>query len=704
MKTYNHHFVDIPTLTAFMRQSPLQQANAVMVQVFTGVCELDFIHTLIDTTRLLLPQAKLIGSTTDGEIMDGDAFDSTTVLAFSVFEQTEVITYAVRFQADSYATAQALIHTIQRPDEARAFISFVRGLKVNGEEYLKAFDEALPHLIVAGGLAGDNAEFQRTYVFTERGVDSACGAVGAALYNPNLHVNTHYNFGWNAIGKTLRITKSEKNRVYTIDGIPAARIYSKYLGDKIEQMLPATGIEFPLIIQKNDLKIARAVLQKHADNSLSFAGNIDEGTRVQFGYGNIKAILNEAPRHTQQLASHPIESIFTYSCMARKRLLGEGVKAELSLLAEITSMSGFFTYGEFFHDEKEGNQLLNQTMTMLTLSEDAVVRAYDDKACVYTDQRNTQTVMALSHLISVTSEELQTLNDHLEAKVSEKTAELQILNKELEQRVDEKTKKLQVQYQQLKDTQQKLIENEKFASLGTLVAGVAHEINTPVGLSLTGITHIESELQRLLAQFDKEQMTKQDFTRFMEHTTLLSQSIKTSLVKAVALVKSFKQVAIDQTCEEDRRYNLKEYVDEVILSLHNKIKLTKTIIEVDIEESLFVMGNPGFLSQILTNLVMNSLIHGFEPGEQGLIEIHMYEAETDLVLAYSDDGKGLSDEVKSKIFEPFYTTKRGQGGSGLGMNIIYNIIRHKLNGEIKVMSEEGHGTQFLIHMAKGQDV
>jgi len=676
MKTYNHQFVDMPRLVDFIRASTFRHARTVLLQIFTGVCDTAFIRGLIQTTVDEIPHVKLIGATTDGEILDGDAFDQTTVFSFSAFEHTDIVTHAMSTQEDSYATAQVLIQCIQNAGQARVLISFVHGLKINGEEYLQAFDDLLPDLVVAGGLAGDNAQFQRTYVFTEKGLDADCGAVG----------------------KKLRITKAEKNRVYTIDGMPAAQVYAKYLGDKIEKMLPATGIEFPLIIQKNELKIARAVLQKHDDNALSFAGNVEQGTQVQFGYGNISAILQEAHRNAKRLIGHPIESIFIYSCMARKRLLGKGVKAELALLAEIAPMSGFFTYGEFFHDDKEGNQLLNETMTLLTLSENALAGPKNIRIGERTDPHNTQTVMALSHLISVTSQELQGLNDHLEAKVNEKTAQLRLLNRELEQRVDEKTKKLQTQYTQLQQTQQKLIENEKFAALGTLVAGVAHEINTPVGLSLTGITHIEAELKRLLDMFNKKQMTKTDFMVFMEHSQILSQSIKTSLVKAASLVKSFKQVAIDQTSEEAREYNLREYVDEVLLSLHNKTKVTKIVFKVEIDRTLFVFGNPGYLSQILTNLVMNSLIHGFGQDEAGCIDICMHEAGSYLVLNYADDGKGLSEEVKKKIFDPFFTTRRGQGGSGLGMNIIYNIIRHKLNGDINVTSQEGAGTQFVVRM------
>jgi len=696
LKSFNHLYVNETELEAFIQEHQLHQHEHILLQMFTGICEEKFINELIKRLLDKLPQLKIVGSSTDGEIMDGKIFDFSTVLSFSVFENTKISTYAIPLQEDSYKTAELFVKSIKEIDKAKLLISFVSGLQVNGEDYLRAFEDKAKELVVAGGLAGDNAEFKGTFIFTERGV-AAAGAVGAVLINPELKVHTHFNFSWENIGKILTVTKSDKNRVYTIDGLDAASVYKKYLGEEIEEMLPATGIEFPLIIKKGKMNIARAVLNKHEDGSLSFAGNIKEGSKVQFGYGNVESILSEAPRCTNELLNFPVESIFVYSCMARKHLLGEGIIAELGLLNKLAPMSGFFTYGEFFHDEHNNTkELLNQTMTIVTLSEGNALCEHDLLSETSFSDKNSHTVSALSHLISVTSKELQELNEDLEAKVDEKTAELKVLNSGLEYKVKEETQKVQDQYETLAEVQRSMIENEKFASLGTLVAGVAHEINTPVGLSLTGITHIEHELKTLLAAYNSGKMTEKDFTSFIEESQIMSKSIHTNLVKAAHLVKSFKQVAVDQSSEENRLFSVADYVDEILVSLHNKLKVTEHKVEVNIDENLVVKSNPGALSQILTNLIMNSLIHAFGYIRKGEITISVSVENKDMVLTYKDNGSGMGPEVQEKIFDPFFTTKRGSGGSGLGMNIIYNIVTRKLKGTIKLHSDLGIGSEFII--------
>jgi len=695
MKTHNYLYQDLQKLENFIQEKNYKDEKNLLVQIFTGVCDEVFINELVHNIVSLIPQVNIIGSSTDGEIMDGEIFDHSTILSFSVFENTVIKTEAVELQEDSYQTAISLLEKIQERKKAKLLISFVSGLEVNGEDYLKAFEDEAKELVIAGGLAGDNATFTGTIIFTQKGV-AKTGAVGAVLYNEALHVHTHYNFSWENIGKILKVTKAQKNRVYTIDGIKATEIYKKYLGDEIEQMLPATGIEFPLIIKKGELNIARAVLNKHDDGSLSFAGNIEEGASVQFGYGNIESILQEAPKCTKELLPHPIESIFVYSCMARKHLLGKGIVAELDLLNKIAPMSGFFTYGEFFHDTNSTNELLNQTMTLLTISEGDDLYHGDVLQEQYTKSNDAHTVSALSHLISVTSKELHELNNDLEGKIAEKTSQLQTLNSGLEKRVEEETQKVAEQYETLVEAQKKLIENEKFASLGTLVAGVAHEINTPVGLSLTGISHIEHELKKLHQAYEFGEMTESDFTTYLEETRLMSKSIHTNLIKAAHLVKSFKQVSVDQSSEEDRLFNVSEYIDEILISLHNKIKLTKHTVKVDIAKEIYITSNPGSLSQIITNLIMNSLLHAFDDEKSGEIGISVHTENQDMILVYKDDGKGMNDEVQAKIFDPFFTTKRGHGGSGLGMNIIYNIITRKLKGSISLKSKLGEGCEFVL--------
>ena len=294
----------------------------------------------------------------------------------------------------------------------------------------------------------------------------------------------------------------------------------------------------------------------------------------------------------------------------------------------------------------------------------------------------------IGELAETFDEMLDTIEDNintLDQKVQEKTKKLTLSNKELEKSI-----------QQLKAAQTQLVESEKMASLGGLVAGVSHEINTPVGMALTGITHLIDQSEQLKNRYDNEEMSEDDFTNFLAEAKEIGGSIEFNLQRAANLVKSFKQVAVDQSSEELREFNAKEYTEEILTSLHNRLKKTKHKIELDIEPNLIIHNYPGAFSQILTNLIMNSVIHAYDKDDEGHINIRIERDEKNITLTYTDDGKGISKENLKKIFDPFFTTNRDHGGSGLGLNIIYNIVTQKSKGDIKVTSELGRGVKFII--------
>ncbi|WOE70459.1 HD domain-containing protein [Hydrogenimonas thermophila] len=298
---------------------------------------------------------------------------------------------------------------------------------------LYRFVEYDSNIIVAGGLAADNEQFQNTIVFTENEI-FLDGAVAALLFNDELEVITKASFGWVSIGETMTITSSMKNIVYEIDGRKAVDIYAKYLGSDIAKQLPKTGIEFPLLVKRSGKFIPRAVVGKNSDGSLIFAGNLNEGEKVTFGYGNIEAIVEYSDKIAKSQELYVCDSIFIYSCMARKALLRKSINLELSPLNKIAPISGFFTYGEFYTNKGLNNiGLLNQTMTILGLSENNHIKK--DKTEINTCHKNiseNQTLKALTHLISVTSRELDSYKNRLEERVKEATLEIKELNKELE--------------------------------------------------------------------------------------------------------------------------------------------------------------------------------------------------------------------------------------------------------------------------------
>jgi|GEM_PF-5755932 len=260
----------------------------------------------------------------------------------------------------------------------------------------------------------------------------------------------------------------------------------------------------------------------------------------------------------------------------------------------------------------------------------------------------------------------------------------------------EQIRYLKDRYKDLKETQSQLIESEKMASLGGMVAGIAHEINTPVGMALTAVTHLEEETKNLKKMYDAQDMSEEDFENYLENSLKLSQSSYINLDKAATLVRSFKQVAVDQTSNHDRKFNFEEYTKEILQSLHSQLKKSKIKIELDIDKDLEIHSNPGAFSQILSNFIMNSITHGIDPKSEGVIRIEAIQDEDNFILKYSDNGKGMDKQTQEKIFDPFFTTNREKGGSGLGMNIIFNLVTQKLHGKIELETGVNRGVIFTI--------
>jgi len=301
-------------------------------------------------------------------------------------------------------------------------------------------------------------------------------------------------------------------------------------------------------------------------------------------------------------------------------------------------------------------------------------------------------ITQLSNSLSIMKEKIKQNIDELENKVKERTLELTQSNDELEQIIAN-----------LKQTQDKLVESEKMASLGGLVAGVAHEINTPIGIILTGITHFLEINEEIRKKYNSGLMTEEEFEVFLQTSNDLAQQISRNIERTAHLVRSFKQVAVDQTDENKRDFELTFYLNEVIYSLKNVIKKTNIDIKIDSSKKIDIYSYPGAFAQIFTNLIMNSIRHAFDEKEKGSIEISFAFEDDRLNIVYKDNGKGIKKKDLPYIFDPFFTTNREKGGTGLGLNIIYNIISTQLKGTIDCSSDLGHGVTFLIIIPLNKD-
>ena len=722
LRTYNIVF-DVETdLAAFCRQNGIECAENILVQVFSGICELEYLQGVRLAVVQALPQAKLIGATTASEIIDGKIINKSCVLAISVFENTKVRTAAVAHCGNDCKAAGKRLAEALADDAAKIVIMFGDGLNTQGEEVLRGIASVDATLKVAGGLAGDNDLLQQTFVFTESAIYDS-GIVGAVLMNSELCVYTDYNFDWEAFGKPLVVTAAKENIVYRIDGMTAAEVYGKYLGADIERDLPFSGQEFPLMAERGGIVVSRPILSCLPDGGVVTNAQIMVGEELHFGYNNFNRSMNSALNLRRQLESHPMQSLFIYNCTARLGFFKAIGVTETLPYCEAVPVSGFFSYGEFTNVQS-GNQFVCQTMTVLALSEDpqATKHRLEEK------RGEAEGILlrgnkGLCNLIKITSDELAGSNLELTAMNQELTAmneellamsedlnnanrgleetnrELDRANRRLAHEVEER-KQAQEQLlktlEKLKQAQDQMLRSEKMAALGMLMTGMAHEINTPLGVGITAASHLESVSREMTSALQEKGLKPSALREYLVDINQAGNIIRTNLRRAAELVSSVRAAATKTELQENHQYNLKEQLDEIIAGIQPVAIHKKHLIELSCDEGLMTMISPGDLKQILGNLLMNSFIHAFEDSGNGRIVIRVRQENEIMAIDYCDDGRGMDEKTVARIFEPFFTTRRGRGCTGLGLYGVYNLVTQKMGGSITCDSSPGKGTCFFL--------
>lgn len=291
-------------------------------------------------------------------------------------------------------------------------------------------------------------------------------------------------------------------------------------------------------------------------------------------------------------------------------------------------------------------------------------------------------------------------------QIQSRDQELESARKQLLGEIEQRThanRELESTMADLRNTQQQLVETEKMASLGGLVAGVAHEINTPVGVAFTAASMLSGEAGAFGNAFRDGQLKKSSLEKFVRVSEESSRLILGNLERAAHLIQSFKQVAVDQSSEEVRSFEVGEYFSEVLLSLKPNLKKRKVEVTLDCPEEHVIRSHPGAWSQILTNLLMNSLAHAFEENDHGLIKISVRVVGDELRVVYSDNGCGMDEATRKRVFDPFFTTRRGSGGSGLGMHILFNLVNQTLAGQVTLESEPGAGVRVEVVAPLGKE-
>ncbi len=252
----------------------------------------------------------------------------------------------------------------------------------------------------------------------------------------------------------------------------------------------------------------------------------------------------------------------------------------------------------------------------------------------------------------------------------------------------------------LKQAEEALFQEDKMVSLGRMVSGVAHEVNTPLGISLTLASQLEEETRQVRAAYEKETVSQQQFERFLNNTETISNLLLANVRRAADLIRNFKQVAVDQSHLVKETIPLKSYTGQVLHTLHSEYKALNPQIDINGPDTLQLETLPGAYAQVIINLVKNSVLHGLAGVAQPRISIDIEDLGGQIAVHYRDNGTGMSEEVLEKLYDPFFTTKRSEGGTGLGMHIVFNLVTQKLRGNIKAESTPGEGVHITLLLPK----
>ena len=377
-------------------------------------------------------------------------------------------------------------------------------------------------------------------------------------------------------------------------------------------------------------------------------------------------------------------------------------RVELLLVAVVYAISGSYLSLRFFvgylRKHNKQNLLLSATAMGVTISgmHYLAMMAMEFSASVYPPVMPHSAFITRELIITFTIFMLlftiaMYINDSFnsEKSLTLKKHELEFSNKSISSALEK-----------LKTMQDQLIESGKMASLGQLVTGVAHEINTPVGICITSASYLKDQSSDFFERFQKQELTRQDFAKYMDAHQTSSKLIIENLSKASELIRSFKQVAVDQSTESPRQFFMGHYIKEVLASLNHKIKNKNFDVVFECQQDFEVETFAGSISIILNNLIDNSLIHGFENRDEGTINIKVSQSEEDVSLAYADDGCGMEQNNIDQIFSPFFTTKRSKGFCGLGMHIVFNQATQKLKGKLSCSSKPDQGVQISVVFPK----
>ena len=408
MKTINHLFSSKNRFESFIEKSGFDALRQHFIQVFIGNNNPSELQKIQDIILESLPLASVIGTSTAGEIIEGGMQDDTTVISISTFDSTDVKTALVEGDSEDEISEKVLSLV---GSKTKLVLLFNNVFSNDGELLLNSLGAKLPNITIAGGNAADNGEFAfKTVVGANKNVSTT--AIAVAIFDSNsLQVYNDYLFNWQTIGEAMKVTKADKSTIYEINNQKAQDVYRTFLGDEVANSLPGSAVEFPLIFNEEDIDIARAPVAVGENGELIMAGHIKEGNTVKFGFGDVAENDANVVKTIKSFSQNPVESIFIYSCSARKYFLQGHLNSEFEMLQRIAPTSGFITYGEFYRHNKS-NKMLNVSSTFIGLSENSDI-THDINFVAKDTTSAARTLHALTHLVKETSLHVEEKNKSL---------------------------------------------------------------------------------------------------------------------------------------------------------------------------------------------------------------------------------------------------------------------------------------------------
>ena len=629
MKTYNYTFYN-NNLSDLIDYNLFKDENNILIQIFCGH-DLSTLELISSTINKYLPQAVCIGTTTDGEISESKISTLKTIITISVFENTTLKAHCLK-DGNSFHRGYEMAENIVE-NNTKLIITFTDGTGTNAEEYLKGMEKYDNSIMVCGGMAGDNGLFKKTFISLGTKIMSK-GYVAVSLNSDVLKVTNARKFDWVPIGLEHTIDEVEGNRIYKISGMSPSDFYKKYLGESVAQT------EFPLIVERNGIPTARAVLEQHPDGSLSCGGNLRQGDKVKLGFGDAESIMNNPLSSLNTTFDHPIETFYLYSCMARRRYMRELIKLETQPFAAIAPTSGFFTYAEFFH--KDGhNELLNQTLTVVALSEssgtfDSLDIQPEKKTKSKKDASFAKTLRSLTHLIQKSTHDYQ--------KQSESLNESKIYSQRL------------------------------LASQKQFLKHAVHETNTPLSIIMANIelyemengknpylTNIEVAMKNLFAIYDDlSYLVKKDQIDYPEHK-----------IDFVDFVRSRV-----------------EFFTPVAKKVNSKFIFKAP------KEELPILFNESKLQRIIDNNLTNAIKYTYENED-----IYVTLKKEKEVYKFLISSHSRKIQEPDKIFKEYYREEKSKDGFGLGLNLVKRICDEE---DVEIYLESNEYFTSFAYIFKGE--